>query len=217
MYQFVLSKLIIFQFSGSGLFATLDNAFLPECSDHLISASRFRLWASILQALPPTSHQRCWGDKMSLNWDVPEQCKRRPTKYSWWGPHSFLSSWLPNFWPFNYKLPIDSLLNDCEPTYTPIPGVNVDVDSPGLTRGFDYLDYVEGLGVYGTKYFHDLIVALKLAGYVEGDTLIGHPFDWRYPVWQLNFKQLKDVIEDFTNRHPDKKLTIIAHSLGKQI
>lgn len=70
--------------------------------------------------------------------------------------------------------------------------------------------------MYGTKYFHDLIVKLNLAGYIEGDTLIGHPYDWRYPVWQLDYKNLKATIEKFVKRHPDKKIVVIAHSLGNQ-
>lgn len=147
---------------------------------------------------------------MSLNWGVPKTCSesqyRSLSAMRWW------PGWLP--WPFNRKDPIDSLVADCEPRYFPIPGVHVEVDSPGLTHGFDYLDYVEGIGVYGTKYFHDLIVELRRRNYVEGDTLVGHPFDWRYPTWQLSFNELKATIENFVKSHPEKKVVIIAHSLG---
>lgn len=203
------NNILIIIFLGSGLFATLDNAHLPECSDHPISTSRFRLWASLLQALPPASHQRCWARKLSLDWDIPQHCRLRAARYTWSDSSSlsyFFASWWPS-WPFSPKL-------DCESHYLPIEGVQIDVDSPGLTHGFDYLDYVEGIGVYGTKYFHDLISMFKVTGYVEGDTLIGHPFDWRYPLWQLDYEGLKNTIEQFVQRHPDKKVVIIAHSLG---
>lgn len=154
---------------------------------------------------------------MSLAWGVPQPCRVTVSNYlsiawlsqfllRWW------RDWLP--WPFNQKSRIDSLVKDCENRYMPIPGVEIEVDSPGKTHGFDYLDYVEGIGIYGTKYFHDLITMLNLAGYIEGDTLIGFPYDWRYPLWQFDFNGLKELIEDFLMKHPDKKITIIAHSLG---
>lgn len=133
----------IFYYVGSGLFVTLNNSYLPDCPNHGAASPRLRLWASIVEALPPRWRQNCWIEKIaSLNWGIPKACLSSNSTIA------SLSSWWPNWlpWPFGRKDPFDSLVADCEPRYIPVPGVDVDVDSPGLTHGFDYLDYVEGIG-----------------------------------------------------------------------
>lgn len=167
--------------AGSGLYATLLNAYLPDCGAGPLTLPRTRLWASIIQALPPLTHQVCWARKLALDWVCP------------------------------------NMTSDCHPLareYRPLPGIQIDVDEPGGVRGFDFLDYIEGVGVYGTKYFHDILQLLRETGYFEGDTLFGHPFDWRYPVWDLDYQGLKVTVERFVLRNPGKRVTLVAHSLG---
>lgn len=98
--------------------------------------------------------------------------------------------------------------------YRPFPGIQVDIDDPGGVHGFDFLDYVENVGVYGTKYFHDILISLKSVGYVEADSLLGHPFDWRYPIWDFNYNDLKETIERYVSKNPGKRVFLVAHSLG---
>lgn len=90
-------------------------------------------------------------------------------------------------------------------------GVETKVD-PGL-HGIDYLEYIEGYGVAPVRYFHDIIAELKLNGYLESSDLIGFPYDWRYPVWQIEWGNFKDDVESLRKMN-GQRVVIVAHSMG---
>lgn len=101
-------------------------------------------------------------------------------------------------------------------TYASKEGVNIEVDSYGTAHGFDYLDYFynERFGVPGTAYFHMMLRTFYSMGYQDGNSLIGIPYDWRLPPWQMDFVRLKSEIETRVEAMGGAKADVLVHSLG---
>ncbi|XP_026192880.1 phospholipid--sterol O-acyltransferase [Cyclospora cayetanensis] len=98
-------------------------------------------------------------------------------------------------------------------------GLVVEVDSFGGAHGFDYLDYYynERFGVPGTAYFHETLRTLYANGYQEGQSLVGIPYDWRFPPWQMDFRRLKKEIETHVEAMGGAKADLLVHSLGSLV
>eukprot|EP00922_Rhytidocystis_sp_ex-Travisia-forbesii_P062435 GHVS01092594.1.p1 GENE.GHVS01092594.1~~GHVS01092594.1.p1 ORF type:complete len:549 (+),score=73.89 GHVS01092594.1:185-1648(+) len=81
-------------------------------------------------------------------------------------------------------------------------------------------EWAASIGVPETKYFHEMIKAFESVGYVDKVNLAGRPFDWRLPLWQLIYKgsewaeKTQRTVEELYKKNNNKKVVIIAHSLG---
>ncbi|CBZ53707.1 putative 1-O-acylceramide synthase [Neospora caninum Liverpool] len=104
-------------------------------------------------------------------------------------------------------------------TYTAQEGVHVEVDGYGGIHAIDYLDYYMNntYGVPASAYMHGMLRTLLSLHYAQFVTLRGVPYDWRLPPWQLNYAQLKADIEDRYTELNNRKVDLIAHSLGSII
>lgn len=90
-------------------------------------------------------------------------------------------------------------------------------------------DYGGLKGVYATgppifnydflAYFKFIIQDLKGYGYQEGQDLFGAPYDWRLGVFQPEscFTKLQALVEEAYQKNGQKRVSIIAHSLGCQV
>ncbi|KAL9225648.1 hypothetical protein vseg_001547 [Gypsophila vaccaria] len=104
--------------------------------------------------------------------------------------------------------------------YFNAPGVETRVPHFGSTESLLYLD--PSLKLI-SPYMAPLVSSLEEAGYVEGKTLFGAPYDFRYGLapeghpCQIGSKylsDLKNLIEDATNQNGGKPVIILSHSLG---
>ncbi|ETW62558.1 hypothetical protein PFMC_01573 [Plasmodium falciparum CAMP/Malaysia] len=94
------------------------------------------------------------------------------------------------------------------------PGVFIDVEKFGNLKGIEYLDYFNNTGIGITKYFNVVGQYFTSHGYVDGESIIGAPYDWRYPLSQQNYKILKEHIEYIYEKRNGTKVNLIGHSLG---
>ncbi|CAC9696369.1 phospholipase, putative [Plasmodium sp. DRC-Itaito] len=94
------------------------------------------------------------------------------------------------------------------------PGVFIDVEKFGNLKGIEYLDYFNNTGIGITKYFNVVGQYFTSHGYVDGESIIGAPYDWRYPLSQQNYKILKEHIEYVYEKRNGTKVNLIGHSLG---
>ncbi|KFG64111.1 putative phosphatidylcholine-sterol O-acyltransferase [Toxoplasma gondii RUB] len=103
--------------------------------------------------------------------------------------------------------------------YTGQEGVRVEVDGYGGIHAIDYLDYYMNntYGVPASAYMHVMLRTLMSLHYSQFVTLRGVPYDWRLPPWQLDYAQLKTDIEDRYTEMNNRKVDLIAHSLGSII
>ncbi|KAJ7562146.1 hypothetical protein O6H91_03G056400 [Diphasiastrum complanatum] len=98
------------------------------------------------------------------------------------------------------------------------PGVNTEVSYFGSTRAMEYLDPKLKCA---TAYLASLVNNLKQNGYIDGKTLFGAPYDFRYApgpnaadVAVDYLKNLKNLIETASSSNDDKPVVLVAHSLG---
>ncbi|SOV21797.1 phospholipase, putative [Plasmodium sp. DRC-Itaito] len=94
------------------------------------------------------------------------------------------------------------------------PGVFIDVEKFGNLKGIEYLDYFNNTGIGITKYFNVVGQYFTSHGYIDGESIIGAPYDWRYPLNQQNYKILKEHIEYIYEKRNSTKVNLIGHSLG---
>ncbi|CRG93870.1 phosphatidylcholine-sterol acyltransferase, putative, partial [Plasmodium gallinaceum] len=92
-------------------------------------------------------------------------------------------------------------------------GVIIRTEKYGSLKGVDYLDYFSNTGIRLTRYFNFLSSRFISNGYVDGDSIVGAPYDWRYPLYQQNFEVLKAHIE-YSYEMRKTKINLIGHSLG---
>ncbi|MCO5549908.1 hypothetical protein L7F22_003383 [Adiantum nelumboides] len=98
------------------------------------------------------------------------------------------------------------------------PGVKSRVPYFGSTRGMAYLDpSFRRLSVYMAV----LIEALEAEGYVDGESLFGAPYDFRYtpgknasPLATLFLENLKMLVEVAYTKNGERPVVILSHSLG---
>ncbi|XP_002283444.2 lecithin-cholesterol acyltransferase-like 1 [Vitis vinifera] len=104
--------------------------------------------------------------------------------------------------------------------YVNTPGVETRVPSFGSTRSLLYLDpHLKRV----TAYMGALVKALEHMGYVDGKTLFGAPYDFRYGlaadghpsrVGSKFLEDLKDLIEKASTSNGGKPVILVSHSLG---
>ncbi|CRH00844.1 phosphatidylcholine-sterol acyltransferase, putative [Plasmodium relictum] len=93
-------------------------------------------------------------------------------------------------------------------------GVNIRVESYGSLKGVDYLDYFNNNGIGLTKYYNVISSHFISNGYINGESIIGAPYDWRYPLYQQKYDILKAHIEYNYEMRNKKKVNLIGHSFG---
>ncbi|KAF7830529.1 lecithin-cholesterol acyltransferase-like 1 [Senna tora] len=113
-------------------------------------------------------------------------------------------------------LHFDPLLDD----YCNAPGVQTRVPHFGSTQSMLYLDpYLKHISAYMAP----LVDSLQQIGYVEGETLFGAPYDFRYglaaqghpsKVGSKYLQDLKTLIEDASASNGGKQVILVSHSLG---
>lgn len=110
----------------------------------------------------------------------------------------------------------DGNVND----YRNAPGVETRVPHFGSTRALLYLD--PSLK-HITTYMAPLVRSLEKIGYVDGETLFGAPYDFRYglaaeghpsDVGSKFLKDLKGLIESVYTSNGGKPVIVLSHSLG---
>uniref|UniRef100_A0A7N0ZQ89 Lecithin-cholesterol acyltransferase-like 1 n=1 Tax=Kalanchoe fedtschenkoi TaxID=63787 RepID=A0A7N0ZQ89_KALFE len=110
----------------------------------------------------------------------------------------------------------DPVLDD----YRNAPGVVTRVRNFGSTESLLYLD--PNLK-HITTYMAPLVDSLEQIGYVDGQTLFGAPYDWRYglaapghpsKVGSKFLEDLKSLIEDASHSNGGKPVILLSHSLG---
>uniref|UniRef100_A0A0G4HGU0 Uncharacterized protein n=1 Tax=Chromera velia CCMP2878 TaxID=1169474 RepID=A0A0G4HGU0_9ALVE len=142
-----------------------------------------------------------------------EECgytgKTVESPYRLWVALSSLMKYSVKCWAQTMSLKFDEHTG----VYSVPPGVTIGPEAFRQTKGLEWLDYVMGYGVYGTSYMSRLVKTLKGLGYVEGENLMGAPYDWRLPGNQIEWSLFKALIED-TVKANQQKVTIVAHSLG---
>ncbi|KAK4559883.1 hypothetical protein RGQ29_008890 [Quercus rubra] len=100
------------------------------------------------------------------------------------------------------------------------PGVQTRVPHFGSTQSLLYLDpYLKHI----TAYMAPLVESLEQIGYVNGETLFGAPYDFRYGlaaeghpshVGSKFLQDLKDLIEKASTSNGGKPVILLSHSLG---
>lgn len=92
--------------------------------------------------------------------------------------------------------------------------IGVDIAPYEGLEAVDYLDYIDGYGVPLVRYFHDIIETLnKVSGTQQLLDISAFPYDWRLPVWQYDWQQFKDHVENAVTTQQEKAV-IVLHSLG---
>lgn len=104
--------------------------------------------------------------------------------------------------------------------YCNAPGVETRVNRFGSTESLLHLDpYLKQV----TAYMATLVKSLQKVGYVDGKTLFGAPYDFRYGlaadghpsrVGSKFLQDLKDLIEKATTSNKGKPVILLSHSLG---
>ncbi|XP_057974028.1 lecithin-cholesterol acyltransferase-like 1 [Malania oleifera] len=104
--------------------------------------------------------------------------------------------------------------------YRNAPGVETRVPDFGSTRALLYLDpNLQQI----TSYMTTLVKSLEEIGYVDGETLFGAPYDFRYGlaadghpsrVGSKFLQDLKDLIEEASSSNGGKPVILLSHSLG---
>ncbi|GAW81738.1 phosphatidylcholine-sterol acyltransferase precursor [Plasmodium gonderi] len=93
-------------------------------------------------------------------------------------------------------------------------GVKVTVENYGYLKGVEYLDYINNVGIGVTGYYNDVSSHFVSNGYVDGESIIGAPYDWRYPLYQQDYKLFKESIETAYEKRNGMKVNLMGHSLG---
>ncbi|CAM8943331.1 unnamed protein product [Rhodiola kirilowii] len=110
----------------------------------------------------------------------------------------------------------DPVLED----YRNAPGVLTRVRNFGSTESLLYLDpNLKSI----TSYMSPLVEALEDIGYIDGETLFGAPYDWRYGLAAAGYpsqvgskflNDLKILIENASKKNGGKPVILLSHSLG---
>ncbi|XP_061372018.1 lecithin-cholesterol acyltransferase-like 1 [Gastrolobium bilobum] len=104
--------------------------------------------------------------------------------------------------------------------YYNTPGVQTRVPHFGSTHSLLYLNpHLKHV----TEYMASLVDSLEQIGYIEGETLFGAPYDFRYGlaaqdhpsrVGSKFLKDLKNLIEEASTSNGGKPVILLSHSLG---
>lgn len=98
------------------------------------------------------------------------------------------------------------------------PGVETRVPYFGTTNGMQYLD--PSLK-YATAYMSSLVMSIEEVGYIDGKSLFGAPYDFRYGPGNKPYSvgsryviALRELVEKAYMLNGDKQVIIVSHSLG---
>lgn len=134
----------------------------------------------------------------------------------WFDLTSILLSPLTECFAQRMMLYYDPQLDD----YKNAPGIETRVPNFGSTQSLLCLD--PNLK-HITSYMAPLVESLEQLGYVDGETLFGAPYDFRYglaaeghpsKVGSKFLNDLKDLIEQASLRNGGKQVILVSHSLG---
>ncbi|KAL6611260.1 hypothetical protein ACP70R_039188 [Stipagrostis hirtigluma subsp. patula] len=115
------------------------------------------------------------------------------------------------------RLVYDRTIND----YRNLPGVETRVLNFGSTSGIHDKNIHDQKGC-----FDSAREALERIGYIDGETLFGAPYDFRYAppvpgqtsqVYSLYFKELMGLFEMASEKNQHKKVILFAHSYGGMV
>lgn len=102
--------------------------------------------------------------------------------------------------------------------YYNAPGVETRVPYFGSTEGMKYLD---PCFKYITPYMSSLVKSLEDVGYVDGKSLFGAPYDFRYgpgtkssSVGAKYLENLRKLVEEAYTSNDNKQVILVSHSLG---
>ncbi|CAI4228206.1 unnamed protein product [Auanema sp. JU1783] len=94
-----------------------------------------------------------------------------------------------------------------------MPGVDVRVPGFGQTETIEWLDKSKASS---GLYFFNMVDMMTSWGYRRGKNVAGAPYDWRRSPNELNdyLVKLKELIENVYKLNDNKKVVIVAHSMG---
>ncbi|KHN84473.1 Group XV phospholipase A2 [Toxocara canis] len=224
-------------------FAQLLSIYLCRCPSHFVFASRhqhqqmIRLWISALLIIAETKlivpdHFRFLkepgypivlvpgdgGAQIEANLTgKPEVvhyfCQRTTTEFFdlWLNLESFAPG-IIDCWIDNIKL----VYNATTGTTSNMPGVDTRIPGFGNTEALEWLDKSKASA---GRYFTDIVEMLISFGYRRRKSLMGAPFDWRKAPNELTdlYLMLKTMIETAYRYNDNKRVVIIAHSMGNPI
>eukprot|EP00246_Nothoceros_aenigmaticus_P012193 TRINITY_DN3658_c0_g1_i1.p1 TRINITY_DN3658_c0_g1~~TRINITY_DN3658_c0_g1_i1.p1 ORF type:complete len:493 (-),score=41.54 TRINITY_DN3658_c0_g1_i1:85-1563(-) len=110
------------------------------------------------------------------------------------------------------------LYDPASDTFRNNDGVEARVPYFSSTQGLQYLDPTfKSVSIY----MQSLVAALENEGYVDGQSLFGAPYDFRYAlgpntseVARTYHRDLKNLIESAYSSNANRKVVLVAHSLG---
>ncbi|KAF6203237.1 hypothetical protein GE061_003655 [Apolygus lucorum] len=136
-------------------------------------------------------------------------CRKTTTDYfSIWFSFEFLVPFVKQCWMDNIKLTYD---NETRTTNNH-PGVDIRVEGFGDPKYVEWLDSEQKLvGVFNT-----MAESLVELGYVRNESLRGAPYDFRKGPSESGryFENLKSLVEFTYEINGDRKVTLLAHSMG---
>ncbi|VDN03691.1 unnamed protein product, partial [Thelazia callipaeda] len=140
-------------------------------------------------------------------------CARRTDNYFdlWLNLKLFLPAAI-GCWIDNMKLQYNITTNET----TNMPGVLVQVPGFGNTTTVEWLDASKASE---GRYFSDIVEALVPLGYRRGKNIVGAPYDWRRAPNELQsyYANLRKLIEETYYYNGNKKVVIVAHSMGNPV
>eukprot|EP01018_Ginkgo_biloba_P016551 Gb_35606 [translate_table: standard] len=144
-------------------------------------------------------------------------CRRWQSEKDWfriWFDVSFIVPPLTECFAHRISLVYDP---DADEYYN-APGVETRVPDFGTTKAMQYLD--PGLKS-ATAYMSSLVNSIEEVGYVDGKTLFGAPYDFRYgpgkessSVGSTYVQDLRKLVEEAYRSNGDKQVILVSHSLG---
>ncbi|SCN61303.1 phosphatidylcholine-sterol acyltransferase, putative [Plasmodium chabaudi chabaudi] len=98
--------------------------------------------------------------------------------------------------------------------YVNKPGVIINVESYGYTKGVAFLDYIRNRPLRLTRYYGIIADKFLKNEYVDGKDILSAPYDWRFPLSQQKYHVLKSHIEYIYKLKNETKVNLVGHSLG---
>ncbi|OZC12453.1 Lecithin:cholesterol acyltransferase [Onchocerca flexuosa] len=97
-----------------------------------------------------------------------------------------------------------------------MPGVLIEV--PGF-RNTNTVEWLDTSKASEGRYFTDIVEALLPLGYRRGKNIVGAPYDWRQAPNELQeyYSNLTELIEETSRTYGQRKVIIIAHSMGNPV
>uniref|UniRef100_F1L2M6 Group XV phospholipase A2 n=1 Tax=Ascaris suum TaxID=6253 RepID=F1L2M6_ASCSU len=146
--------------------------------------------------------------------DVVHYFCERKTKdfFDLWLNLQLLAPGVMDCWVDNMRL----VYNATTGTTSNVPGVDTRIPGFGSTETVEWLDKSQASP---GRYFTDIVEMLISFGYRRGKTLFGAPYDWRKAPNELTdmYLMLKSMIETTYRYNDNKRIVIVAHSMGNPL